>query len=65
MPSVEEVCESFGLQDVEFDFASEDFQSITTYKQFQQLVRPLLQKENPKVNFSYQFNLAPGDVIIL
>jgi chromodomain-helicase-DNA-binding protein 4 len=49
MPTALEVCESFGLQDVELDFASDDFQNINAYKQFQQLVRPILQKENPKV----------------
>jgi chromodomain-helicase-DNA-binding protein 4 len=49
MPTALEVCESFGLQDVELDFSSDDFQNINAYKQFQQLVRPILQKENPKV----------------
>jgi len=49
MPTVSEVCESFGLQDIEIDYAEEEYQSISTYKQFQQQVRPLIQKENPKV----------------
>jgi len=49
MPSVEEVCQTFGLQDVTIDYTDADFQNLTTYKLFQQHVRPILAKENPKV----------------
>lgn len=49
MPSVEEVCSTFGLQDVQIDYEDAEFQNLNNYKLFQQHVRPLLQKENPKV----------------
>lgn len=52
MPTVEEVCSSFDLTDVDIEYTEEDFQSLTTYKMFQQHVRPMLQKENPKVPMS-------------
>ncbi|XP_065202683.1 chromodomain-helicase-DNA-binding protein Mi-2 homolog [Planococcus citri] len=49
MPSVEEVCGSFGLNDVEIQYTEADFQNLTTYKSFCSHVRPILAKENPKV----------------
>ena len=49
MPSVEEVCSTFGLTDVDIDYEDSEFQNLNNYKLFQQHVRPLLQKENPKV----------------
>lgn len=49
MPSVEEVCSTFGLTDVSIDYDDSEYQSLNNYKLFQQHVRPLLQKENPKV----------------
>lgn len=52
MPTVEEVCSSFDLTDVDIEYTEEDFQNLTTYKMFQQHVRPMLQKENPKVPMS-------------
>ncbi|XP_069984157.1 chromodomain-helicase-DNA-binding protein Mi-2 homolog isoform X8 [Penaeus vannamei] len=52
MPTVAEVCESFGLNDVELEYTDSDFQNLTTYKLFQQHVRPLLAKENPRVPVS-------------
>lgn len=52
MPTIEEVCNSFDLTDVDIEFTDEDFQVLTTYKLFQQHVRPILQKENPKVPMS-------------
>ncbi|PSN37765.1 Chromodomain-helicase-DNA-binding protein Mi-2 [Blattella germanica] len=48
MPTVEEVCDTFGLTDVDVEYTEADFQNFTTYKLFQQHVRPLLSKENPK-----------------
>lgn len=53
MPSVEEVCQTFGLQDVSIEYTDVDYQNLTTYKLFQQHVRPILAKENPKVPFIY------------
>lgn len=49
MPTIEEVCSTFGLTDVDLDYTESDFQNLTSYKLFQQHVRPLLAKENPKV----------------
>ncbi len=49
MPSVEEVCETFGLQDVHIDYTEADFTNLITYKHFQSHIRPILQKDNPKV----------------
>ncbi|KAK9502140.1 hypothetical protein O3M35_012729 [Rhynocoris fuscipes] len=49
VPSVEEVCNLFGLTDVQIEYSEEDYQNLTTYKLFQQHVRPLLAKDNPKV----------------
>lgn len=52
MPTIEEVCSTFGLTDVDLQYTETDFQNLTTYKLFQQHVRPLLSKENPKVPMS-------------
>lgn len=52
MPTIEEVCSSFDLTDVDIEYTDEDCQTLTTYKLFQQHVRPILQKENPKVPMS-------------
>lgn len=52
MPTVTEVCESFGLNDVDLEYTDNDYQTLTTYKLFQQHVRPLLAKENPRVRQS-------------
>ncbi|XP_045533776.1 chromodomain-helicase-DNA-binding protein Mi-2 homolog isoform X1 [Papilio machaon] len=52
MPTVEEVCSSFGLTDVDIQYSDADFENLTSYKLFQQHVRPLLVKENPKVPVS-------------
>lgn len=48
---MEEVCSSFGLTDVDIQYTDADFENLTSYKLFQQHVRPLLVKENPKVSF--------------
>ncbi|XP_019771100.2 chromodomain-helicase-DNA-binding protein Mi-2 homolog isoform X2 [Dendroctonus ponderosae] len=52
MPTIEEVCSTFGLNDVEIDYTDQDMQNLTSYKLFQQHVRPFLTKENPKVPMS-------------
>lgn len=49
MPTVEEVCSSFGLTDVEIPYTDADYENLTSYKLFQQHVRPMIVKENPKV----------------
>merc|ERR1712110_784827 len=35
-PSVSDVCDNFGLNDVELDYTEADYQNLTTYKLFQQ-----------------------------
>ncbi|XP_015124257.1 chromodomain-helicase-DNA-binding protein Mi-2 homolog isoform X4 [Diachasma alloeum] len=52
MPTIEEVCSTFGLTDVPIEYTDADFQNLTAYKLFQQHVRPALAKENPKVPMS-------------
>ena len=64
MPTVEEVCETFGLTDVDVEYTEADFQNLTTYKLFQQHVRPLLAKENPKVQI-YMFIFMEVIVVII
>ncbi len=49
MPSVEEVCETFALTDVKITYSDADYLNLNSYKLFQQHVRPILAKENPKV----------------
>uniref|UniRef100_A0A1B0D1P9 Uncharacterized protein n=1 Tax=Phlebotomus papatasi TaxID=29031 RepID=A0A1B0D1P9_PHLPP len=52
MPTVEEVCESFDITDIPIEYTEADFQNLVTYKMFQMHVRPILQKENPRVPMS-------------
>merc|ERR1712173_50670 len=49
MPSVAEVCENFGLTDVDLEYSEADYQNLTTYKLFQQTYRQRIQGANPKV----------------
>jgi len=49
MPSVEDVCSAFSVCNVEIEYSEEELQSLTTYKAFMHHVRPILQKENPKI----------------
>jgi len=48
-PSVSEVCENFGLNDVDLEYTDADYQNLTTYKLFQQTYRQRIQGANPKV----------------
>ena len=50
-PSVEEICENFGLNDVDLDYSDADYQNLTTYKMFQQAYRSRIQSANPKVRY--------------
>merc|ERR1711874_920413 len=52
MPTVEEVCEQFGLNDVDLEYSEADYSNLTTYKLFQQNFRPRIQAENQKVPMS-------------
>merc|ERR1712150_12648 len=49
MPTVAEVCENFGLTDVDLEYSDADYQNLTTYKLFQQTYRQRIQAANPKV----------------
>ena len=48
-PTVAEVCENFGLADVELDYSEADVNNLTTYKLFQHNFRQQIQAANPKV----------------
>lgn len=56
MPTVEEVCSSFTLTDVDIEYSDADLENLTSYKLFQQHLRPLIVKENPKVILVSVFN---------
>ena len=51
-PTVSDVCENFGLNDVDFEYTDADYQNLTTYKLFQQTYRSRIQSANPKVSQS-------------
>ncbi len=48
-PSVAEVCEKIGLNDVDLEYTDADYQNLTTYKLFQSTYRQRIQAANPKV----------------
>lgn len=50
-PSVEEVCENFGLTDVDLEYTDADYQNLTNYKLFQSTYRQRIQVVNPKVRY--------------
>ena len=52
MPTAEQVCEQWGLNDVDLEYSDADFTNLTTFKLFQQTYRPRIQAENPKVPMS-------------
>merc|ERR1712209_165520 len=52
MPTVMQVCEQWGLNDVDLEYSDADYSNLTTYKLFQQTFRPRIQAENPKVPMS-------------
>merc|ERR1711936_834436 len=52
MPTVLQVCEQWGLNDVDLEYSEADYSNLTTYKLFQQTFRPRIQAENPKVPMS-------------
>lgn len=49
MPTVEEVCSTFGLTDVDMEYSDADYQNLSSYRLFQQHVRPLLSRVNRNV----------------
>jgi len=52
MPTVLQVCDQWGLNDVDLEYSDADYTNLTTYKLFQQTFRPRIQAENPKVPMS-------------
>merc|ERR1719370_1288240 len=52
MPTVLQVCEQWGLNDVDLEYSDADYSNLTPYKPFQQAFRPRIQAENPKVPMS-------------
>ena len=56
MPTVAEVCENFGLTDVDLEYSDADYQNLTTYKLFQQTYRQRMQGANPKVGSKIALN---------
>jgi len=48
-PTVAEVCENFGLTDVDLEYSDADYQNLTTYKLFQQNYKQRIQAVNSKV----------------
>merc|ERR1712107_493263 len=49
MPTVAQLCEQYGLNDVDLEYSEADYSNLTTYKLFQQTFRQRIQAENPKV----------------
>lgn len=50
--SVKEICEEFGLEDIEYEFTEVDYQNLTSYKIFSQHIRPMIANNNPKIPMS-------------
>ena len=58
MPTVADVCENFGLTDVDLEYSEADYQNLTTYKLFQQTYRQRIQGVNPKVKTKSLINIG-------
>ena len=52
-PSVADVCENFGLTDVDLEYNEADYQNLTTYKLFQSTYRQRIQAANVKVKETF------------
>ena len=48
LPSVSDVCDNFGMNDVELDYTEADYQNLTTFKIFQQTYQSRIQGANPE-----------------
>ena len=44
-----EICENFGLNDVDLEYGDAEYQNLTNYKLFQQTFKQRIQSGNPKV----------------
>merc|ERR1719431_1490905 len=47
-----QVCDQWGLNDVDLEYSDADYTNLTTYKLFQQTFRPRIQAENARVPMS-------------
>ena len=47
--SSKELCEEMGITNIDIVYTDEDFQSLVTYKLFNQHIRPMLSEKNPKL----------------
>nr|QVX32603.1 CHD3/4/5A [Platynereis dumerilii] len=50
--TAEEICAELKLNNVEIEYADEDFTTLTNYKLFSQHIRPLITEANPKIAMS-------------
>lgn len=50
--SVQEICDEYGLVDVDYEFTDADYQNLTSYKLFSQHIRPMIANSNPKIPMS-------------
>jgi len=55
MPTIDEVCDMFGVTDVHIDYTDADYANLISYKLYDKQIRPILQKENPKVSLGIEF----------
>ena len=47
-----EILEELGLEDIDYEYTEEDYQTLTNYKAFSNFIRPLIQKANPRIAMS-------------
>ncbi|XP_061520411.1 chromodomain-helicase-DNA-binding protein 4a isoform X1 [Phycodurus eques] len=50
--SSSQLLENWGMEDIDHIFTEEDYRSLTNYKAFSQIVRPLIAAKNPKIAVS-------------
>ena len=51
-PDVAEICELYGLNDVDLEYSEADYQNLTTYRLYQITYKDKIQAANPKVRLS-------------
>ena len=49
LPTIAQVCNDYGLNDVDLEYKDDDFINLTSYKLFQQRFRPRIHAENPGI----------------
>jgi chromodomain-helicase-DNA-binding protein 4 len=50
--SSQQLCEEYGIQNLDIKYTESDFQNLTTYKLFNQHIKPLIMAQNPKLPMS-------------